>query len=419
MTTRTALMAISVYAWCAAAAGSPAISPESSSGVIPFGFAADAGAVLGHHPPRKQSDVTAVLDQSGTHPVIEQLMRVDRPNFSPEFAMHTLALARPIGQEDMGAALSVFIANQKTAAERVSDSATSKRRQRGAAALGKFRAREDANFLNRTRILASRMGDLERFRGAPELTNVTNGAEFLDALVQASRRKPIKNLVIYGHAASSALFMQEDRGFYTSVGDIANATQVVTGTDEEKAELLRGLGTRDFSDFELLVKNGSIRFAKDAVIVFAGCGVAGRRDVEPQGLAGRIAALVGATVIASIDVTDQSMARSQTARSKEYSRGMWVKFVRDEKPEKLKTKVIDVLQYLVPDEPNDPVRHEPVQVESMPAAPAERLRCTSYYAASGAGDLALCGRDIAPDALPQQGSRSLAALLVPAASNPA
>jgi hypothetical protein len=406
---RGVLLALSACAWIETAAGSPATPSESVLPIAPFGFVLEDGAVAGHHQARKQADFVAALDQS-VHPLVEQLMSTDRPNFSREFSMHTLALAFPIGQDDVGAALSLFVANQKTAVERVSDTATRRRRQRGAAALGTFRAHEDANFANRTRILAGRMRDLERFRGPPEMTNVTNGAEFLDALVQASRRKPIKNLVVYGHAASTALFMLEDRGFYLSVGDIAKVTQVVTGADDDKTELLRGLGARDFSDFERLVQNGSIRFANGAVIVFAGCGVAGRRDVERQGLAGRIAALVEATVIASIGVTDQSMARSQKARSREYSRGMWVKFIGNEDPEKLNTKVIDVLRYLVPDEPRDPARPEPVQVESMPTAPAERLHCTSYAAT---GEAAFCGQGIAPDAMPRLDSKAFVRLPIP------
>ena len=49
------------------------------------------------------------------------------------------------------------------------------------------------------------------------------------------------------------------------------------------------------------------------MIVFAGCGVAGKRDIETGGIAARMAEITGAKVIASIDVTDQSMARAQTS----------------------------------------------------------------------------------------------------------
>ena len=56
------------------------------------------------------------------------------------------------------------------------------------------------------------------------------------------------------------------------------------------------------------------------MIVFAGCGVAGKRDIEPNSIAARMAEITGAKVIASIDVTDQSMGRGANFRNHEYSR---------------------------------------------------------------------------------------------------
>ena len=62
------------------------------------------------------------------------------------------------------------------------------------------------------------------------------------------------------------------------------------------------------------------------MIVFAGCGVAGKRDIEPNSIAARMAEITGAKVIASIDVTDQSMGRGANFRNHEYSRRTWVRF---------------------------------------------------------------------------------------------
>jgi len=165
-------------------------------------------------------------------------------------------------------------------------------------------------------------------------------------LTEASRRGPIGNLVIYGHAAANALFMREDRGFYGAVEEVARETKIVEGSEEARASQLRAMGARDLADLMELVASGEIRFAKNAVIVFAGCGVAGRRDVDLSGIAARAAGIADATVIASIDVTDQSMGRGPSFRDREYSRRSWVRFLPGETPERLNTRVIDALKQM-------------------------------------------------------------------------
>jgi hypothetical protein len=152
--------------------------------------------------------------------------------------------------------------------------------------------------------------------------------------------------VIYGHAASAALFAREDRGFYASVKEVAKNSQIVSGEDIDKDEQLRAAGARDVSDFEWLLTRGEIRFTRNPVIVFAGCGVAGKRDIEPHSIAARMAEISGAKVIASIDVTDQSMGRGANFRNHEYSRRSWVRFTREQPPERLNTRVIDALKQL-------------------------------------------------------------------------
>jgi hypothetical protein len=276
---------------------------------------------------------------------------------------------------DADAYHTVVIANQRTALPRLTDTLRTARRyrKRSVAHLMAFRAKEDANFANRGRRLAGRMAEIGRFASAPEFHAVTSGAEFLDALIVASREKPIKNLVVYGHATSTALYMREDIGFYVDVAEVAAKTKVVPGSDEDRLELLHLMGARDLADLQRYLREGHIRFAKDPVIVFAGCEAAGRRDAEGPSLARQFATLLDATVIASIGVTDQSMARSQRARNNEYSRGTWVKFVRDEAPQKLGTRVIDALRYLVPDPPKEtppPQPSEPVVIETMLTMPS-------------------------------------------------
>ncbi len=193
----------------------------------------------------------------------------------------------------------------------------------------RLRRQDDANFSNRTRWLARR---IEAIRAAEpaELAVVSTGDAFLRALVDASRRGPIGNLVVYGHAAPHALFMREDRGFYASVEEVARETRIVEGTEEDRASQLRAMGARDLADLMELVATGDIRFAKNAVIFFAGCGVAGRRSIELGSIAARAAEIADATVFASIDVTDQSMGRGPSFRDREYSRRSWVRFLPDQ-----------------------------------------------------------------------------------------
>lgn len=244
--------------------------------------------------------------------------------------------------------VNLLIAANKTGAQRYSDSYTStgQKRRRSLASLIRSRLADDANFRNRTRFLARRIDESARPSNPPDLAFVQTGEEFLNALVSASRRGPIANLVIYGHAASTALFMREDRGFYASVIEVAKTSHVVSGEDIEKDEQLRLVGSRDMSDFEWLLSRGEIRFTRNPVIVFAGCGVAGKRDVEPNSIASRLAELTGGKVIASIDVTDQSMGRGPHFRNHEYSRRSWVRFMGAQTPERLNTRVIDALKQL-------------------------------------------------------------------------
>ncbi|TMJ04451.1 MAG: hypothetical protein E6G97_05680 [Alphaproteobacteria bacterium] len=246
-----------------------------------------------------------------------------------------------------GGPVNLLIAIHKTAAERYSDTylTSGKKRRRPVASSMRLRRQDDANFTNRVRYLARRIAEI-RTAEPPQLARATTGEEFLAALVAASRRGPIGNLVIYGHAASTALFAREDRGFYASVLDVARSTRIVGGAEEDRLYQLRDAGARDLADFARLVERGDIRFTENAVIVFAGCGVAGRREVETLGIAARVTDITGATAIASIDVTDQSMGRGRSFRNHEYSRRTWVRFVAQQTPERLNTRVIDALTFL-------------------------------------------------------------------------
>lgn len=299
-------------------------------------------AVLAETPPAfaavPEPPVTVQIDET----LDEATALAETP---PAFASD-IAEAAPEPVIIADSAVNLLIAANRTGAQRYSDTYTSsgKKRRRPIAVSMRLRRADDANFRNRTRFLARRIE--ETSRSSPQLAFTTTGAEFLDALVAASRGGPIGNLVIYGHAAPAALFMREDRGFYAAVMEVAKGSHVVSGEDVEKDEQLRLVGARDLSDFEWLLKRGEIRFARNAVIVFAGCGVAGKRDIDPNGMAARMAEITGIKVIASIDVTDQSMGRGRNFRNHEYSRRSWVRFMGRRTPERLNTRVIDALKQL-------------------------------------------------------------------------
>ncbi len=269
-----------------------------------------------------------------------------RAEFFGELPDLEVTPAAPVILADGG--VNLFVAAHRTRAQRYSDFflTSGKPRRRPPAVSARLRRADDANFTNRTRFLARRVVEMGRPVGATQLGVATTGEEFLDLLVEASRLGPIANLVVYGHAAPTALFMREDRGFYGAVTEVAKVSRIVSGEEIEKDEQLRLAGARDLSDFEGLVNRADIRFTRNAVIVLAGCGVAGKRDIEPNSIAARMADVTGAKVIASIDVTDQSMARGRDFRNHEYSRRSWVRFMGGQAPERLNTRVIDALKQL-------------------------------------------------------------------------
>jgi hypothetical protein len=247
--------------------------------------------------------------------------------------------------------ISVVVAARKTAARRSTDSIDLAHGQNlnSVADLRTMRIREDALFERKARTLSHIISkELGVKRISTEFAQPRTGEDFLDALVAASRRGPIKHLVVYGHAASTGLYMLEDRGFYQTVGDVAKVSPLVDGPETEKEKKLRYLGARDLADLENLVKEGKIIFTSNAIIVFAGCGVAGAKDVEPVGIASRVADITGATVVGSIGLTDESMVEALGPSGRfEYSTGAWVRFESGAIPKRLDSNVLDVVQQLI------------------------------------------------------------------------
>jgi hypothetical protein len=245
--------------------------------------------------------------------------------------------------------VTVLIAAQRTALPRTTDTLRTARKegQRSVARLVRLRDREDANFAYRAVNLAKRMKETSRFINPPELATAATGDEFLQALIVASRQGPISNLVVFGHAAPKALYMREDQGFYASVAEVAEKSPLAIGIDAQGADVLRTLGARDLGDLEKLIGSGDVRFAADAVIVLTGCASAGHRRIDMSGIAARLADITGATIIASVGVTDQSMMRRAASRwNLGGSRGSWMRFAKGTSPQKLPSKYVDALQQL-------------------------------------------------------------------------
>jgi hypothetical protein len=285
--------------------------------------------------------------QAATPVQIQQFAQGDRDNVSVAdgFALRT---APPSGGGFRPPRLvNLLISGQKTVAPRTTDTLETAHEEKLETVAERVRLREmeDVYFAVKAKFLE------QRIYGGPtdpaRLALPTTGAEFLDALVAASRRAAITNLVVFGHSASSGLYMLEDRGFYQSVSAAAQKSPLVDGPIAERLEKLRALGARDLGDLDDLVRRGDVKFAGDAVIVFTGCSVAGATEIEPLGIASRMAEITGAVVFASVDLTDGSMAEIPGwYRNVEYSKGTWVRFERGMNPKDLNTKVLDVLERL-------------------------------------------------------------------------
>lgn len=245
--------------------------------------------------------------------------------------------------------VSLIVAVQKTAMPRTTDTPETARREhmRSVAAMVRLRPREDANFLNRAKKLASRMAAGGRFGPTQHVGRATTGEEFLAILAAASREGPIRNLVIYGHSGPTGLYMHEDRGFYVSLAAVAEASALVAGSNQEREDRLRDLGARDLGDLVRLIGTGDVRVTRDVVIVLTGCSAAGESVLEPDGFAAQTSQTVHARVFSSVGETDQSMTGS-TAH--EYSRGNWVRFAPDASPNRLQSRTLDIIKQLNPDD---------------------------------------------------------------------
>jgi hypothetical protein len=315
------------------------VPEQALAGFTLTGGSNDAGASIGTENFRLAAGKPE--SSAGIGPRLNQ-MHPEPMRTSPAHRVDRSRKARP--------RVSLLVAVQKTTAHRSKDTVASARAENlsTVAELVRLRGIEDRYFKNKAENLGRRIS--KRSDGSGTIIKFAypkTGAEFLEALVAASRLGPLVNLVIYGHSAFTGLYMLEDRGFYKTVRDTAKGSALIEGAIADRRHKLRVLGARDLGDLKALVRRGKIRFATGAVVVFAGCSAAGETDIEPLGMASQTAKITGAVVFGSIGVTDESMADLMgTLADGEYSRGTWVRFNKGARPRKLNGNVLDPLEQL-------------------------------------------------------------------------
>jgi len=258
---------------------------------------------------------------------------------------------------DPSGKVSVVIATQKDEALRPKD-AKKPPDEQDTPEKARHRRDENKNFKRKAETLSARMQkENKKFAGGIDVQLVDTGAKLLDVLVDASKKGPIKNLVIYGHSGPTALYMAQDSGFYRYPADNKEATGEA----------------RYFQQLSEKIKNKEIIFAKDAIVIFAGCKCAGAVAPESMALARQFTRDTGIASIASVGGSDQTKSQSF---DKEGTLGSWMKFEKsgdDVKSEKLNGQTLDPLQHLRQD--NAPPEQEKIKPkEDIPKVNIPKLR---------------------------------------------
>ena len=126
--------------------------------------------------------------------------------------------------------------------------------------------------------------------------SVDTGSALLDELKKASDRGPIKNFVVYGHSWVDNLIMKWDEGFFHSWKGPG--------------------GARNLDDSKALTDRGEVRFAPDAVAIFASCGCAGASTFDTDKFAAKFTLATGVTSIAAIGLTEPKQVGTSDAQQK-------------------------------------------------------------------------------------------------------
>ena len=236
-----------------------------------------------------------------------RLQKNERPAPTPKPA----PLTRP-EEEKEAQPVSVLIAAHKTADPRSTDAVTAQKMKMTVDDVRRLRKNEDANFTNRAEFLKRRLvaegSDEERVM----VHSVERGEEFVRVLEDASKKGPIKHLVVFGHSGPTAVYMREGAGFYRNEGDIKDAD--------------RKQGLAFLSTIQQKVKEGKIKFAENAIVIFAGCKAAGSETPEAFSIGAEFARSFGVTTVGSLGGSDQSKIGQDLFS--EYSTFGWTRFER-------------------------------------------------------------------------------------------
>jgi RHS repeat-associated protein len=101
--------------------------------------------------------------------------------------------------------------------------------------------------------------------------SVNNGKEFVNALVEASKKGPITKLYIASHSSGTAIYMDSNEGLYNDKTDAyINSFYDHGNWSMDKP----GANSATLQDTTQKIKSGEIVFAENAEIVFLGCNAA-------------------------------------------------------------------------------------------------------------------------------------------------
>jgi RHS repeat-associated protein len=103
------------------------------------------------------------------------------------------------------------------------------------------------------------------------VSEVHTGQEFINALVNASKKEPIDKLYVASHSGPVGLYGDSNSGFYSGPVSARLNNLVADGFENYEAPTD---SAAFLSDLKEKIKTGEIKFSEDAEIVFLGCNTA-------------------------------------------------------------------------------------------------------------------------------------------------
>ena len=140
---------------------------------------------------------------------------------------------------------------------------------------------------------------------------VLTGKDFINSLVNETKKYgSISSIAIFSHGGSDGLYLSRDEGFYST-----------------EANRRPGLGAATIQDLQKKIKNGEIKFDKDAVCFFDACHAAGIGvNVYSETPARELTLITGITTIASTGSV--SMKDTTNTNGEFVTDGIFYKFTK-------------------------------------------------------------------------------------------